>query len=169
MKPIFTHETNWKGTMFVEEFYDNPDFTNITPITQVQAIPFIDKNHIAVFEHIDGYFSLPGGKVEQGEDLISALERECIEEMQAKILKTYPIGYFKNWKKSNPETVNFNARYISYVELLDKPIDDPAKKAIGRKVVTIDSIVETLGWGDKAEVLIRTALKHLPNLKLKSL
>ncbi len=48
MESIFKQETDWKGTLFVEEFYRLDNLSKISPITQVQVVPFVDKNNIAV-------------------------------------------------------------------------------------------------------------------------
>jgi len=164
MESIFKQETDWKGTLFVEEFYRLDNLSKISPITQVQVVPFVDKNNIAVYKHKDGYFGLPGGKVKLGESLVEALKRECMEEMQAIILKNKPIGYFKSFKKEEPNNFTYNARYVALVELIDEPIKDPDGKAIGRKVVSASEAAATLGWGNKAEFLIKTALKQFSNL-----
>lgn len=47
-----------------------------------RAIVFDDQQNIALL-HVEkgGYYKLPGGGVEDGEDLITALKRECLEEI----------------------------------------------------------------------------------------
>lgn len=157
MKPLFKNELNWKGTVFIEEFFADTDFSNISPITQVQAVTFVDKDNVALFQHIDGYFSLPGGKVELDENLEESLRRECIEEMQAGIVSFAPIGYLRNYPKEKPENVTYNVRYVALVKLLDKPIEDPCKKAVGRVVVPVSQASLKLGWGKKSDILIKKA------------
>jgi len=51
-----------------------------------------------------GTWGLPGGKVESGETLLGAMERECIEELGS-ILNIN--GWF-HWKNSHHPMVNLN-------------------------------------------------------------
>lgn len=58
-----------------------------------RAIVLDDEKNIALL-HVQkgGYYKLPGGGVESGEDFISALKRECMEEIGCEIEVDKEIG-----------------------------------------------------------------------------
>ena len=45
-------------------------------------------------QHYGGYWEFPGGKVEPGEDELSALARECLEEVDLSIQQPKPLTKF---------------------------------------------------------------------------
>lgn len=58
-----------------------------------RAVVFDDDGKIAIIKVVNhNYHKLPGGGVEEGDDLASALEREMVEEIGCKILVTGDIG-----------------------------------------------------------------------------
>jgi 8-oxo-dGTP diphosphatase len=75
-----------------------------------------------------GFYSLPGGRVEFGESLHTALQREIEEETA---LKIEPAG-LAGWREVLPETpggghyliMSFAARWISGEPVLNDELDD---------------------------------------------
>lgn len=59
----------------------------------VRAVVVDDQNKIAIL-HVsrDGYYKLPGGGVDDGEDHMTALKRECLEEIGCNVEVTGEIG-----------------------------------------------------------------------------
>ena len=47
----------------------------------VKGLSFDDDGRLLLVKQKDGIWDLPGGRLEHGEDLASALRRECLEEM----------------------------------------------------------------------------------------
>jgi 8-oxo-dGTP pyrophosphatase MutT (NUDIX family) len=58
-----------------------------------RAVVFDNDNKITILKVANhNYYKLPGGGVEEGEDLAKALEREAMEEIGCKISVTGEIG-----------------------------------------------------------------------------
>lgn len=55
-----------------------------------------------------GYYKLPGGGVENGEDLMLALARECLEEIGCNVCVDTPLGLVEEYRKM------FGIRQISH-------------------------------------------------------
>jgi 8-oxo-dGTP diphosphatase len=76
----------------------------------------------------DGFYSLPGGRVEFGETLHAALNREVIEETALKI----EIAGLAGWREVLPATsrgghyliMSFAARWIAGEVVLNEELDD---------------------------------------------
>ncbi len=71
------------------------------PLRQAaRAIVFDQKEQVALL-HVTkkGYYKLPGGGVEAGEDLVSALKRECLEEIGCEIEVGRQIGMIVEYRK----------------------------------------------------------------------
>lgn len=58
-----------------------------------RAVVFDDDKNVALL-HVqkDGYYKLPGGGIEKGEDILTALKRECLEEIGCQIEVDQEIG-----------------------------------------------------------------------------
>ena len=155
-KLLYKGKLNWKGINHELELYESDDISDLEFINQCQAIPFVDENNVVLFKHIDGYYSLPGGTVEEGESFEETLKREVMEESACEILESQLIGYVKDIELSSGK-VKFQLRYWAKVKPLDQPINDPSGKAIGREIVNINEANEKLGWGERGQVLLDLA------------
>ncbi len=159
MKKLLHKENlDWKGVTHDLELYESDDMSNLTFVNQAQAVPFVDENHIVIYKHIDGYYGLPGGTVEQGEKFEETLKREVYEESACEVLDYGFIGYIKDTQLPEKK-IKHQLRYWAKVKLLDEPINDPVGKAIAREVVEIGNANEKLDWGERGEKLLELALK----------
>lgn len=69
----------------------------------VRAVVFDNDNKIALLKiSKHNYFKLPGGGVEKGEDLLSALKRECLEETGCQIIVKDEIGKILEYREYDP-------------------------------------------------------------------
>jgi 8-oxo-dGTP pyrophosphatase MutT (NUDIX family) len=153
----------YKEKGYVEEIFSLDTVEGLPSISQVQALCFMDKDTIVLYENIQGFYGNPGGSLEGDETWEIALKRELIEEAQLKLIKGVVIGVERvHYPESN--TYTYFLRIAAQVELIDAPIQDPDGKGIGRKVVGIEKYVEELGWGKKGEVLLALAKKKLDRL-----
>jgi 8-oxo-dGTP diphosphatase len=107
----------------------------------------------------DGFYSLPGGRVEFGETLHAALNREVIEETALKI----EIAGLAGWREVLPATsrgghyliMSFAARWIAGEVVLNEELDDfrwLAPDAIGDLRLT-DGLLEVI---QQAQRLVRS-------------
>jgi|SRR3989344_8523589 len=77
-----------------------------------RAVVFDKDNNIAIlYVSKQKYHKLPGGGVEDGEDIESALNRECIEEIGCNIEVFGEVGEIVEYRKM------FNLKQISYCYL----------------------------------------------------
>lgn len=161
-KLLLKEISDWKGVSFTSELFDYNESTELlSPVTQVQAVCFIKSGEIILYKHIDGYYGLPGGKVEIGENLNETLKREIIEEINAKLILSKPIAYVKSFKTKKPENITYNLRYVALVELINGKIQDPAGKAIERIICNKEKAKELLCWGERGNILIDLAINNL--------
>jgi len=158
-KPLVATEIEWFGKRVRLELFDSINFENLNPITQIQAIAFIDKDHIVLYKSGRGNYGCPGGHPESGESWEETLKRETREEISAEVLKCGPIGYLK---ETNLETneIKYFLRYWAHVKLINEPIDDPDDDARERFVFMIDEAKEKLDWGETGQKLIDLAIKN---------
>lgn len=145
-------EIDWRGDKYVLEFFRTHDFSDVSPKTQSSAVCFLDDDHIVLFQHVDGYLSLPGGTIEKGETPEEALKREVMEEATCEILEFGPMGYLKTYKKEVPGTVWYQLRYWAKVNCLEET-PDPDGSSLHRVIVQYEEAAEKLGWKDAGTFL----------------
>ncbi len=77
-----------------------------------RAVVFDNEKNVALL-HVSnfGYYKLPGGGLEEGEDIETALKRECMEEIGCEIEVFGEIGSITEYRKI------FNLTQISYCYL----------------------------------------------------
>lgn len=164
---IHKEKLDWKGIMHDLELYDADEIDGLGPVKQVQAILFVDVDHILVYKHIDGYYGLPGGSVEENENFEEALKREIMEESASEVLDYGLIGFVKDIQIDPPGGTKFQLRYWARVKLLNQPINDPAGKAIAREVVRLEDALDRFNWGERGRILLQLAAekykKHQEN------
>lgn len=154
--PLYSVPLDWKGVVHTMELFEAEDADGLSPVTQVQVVPFLNKNEVVVFKHIDGYFGLPGGTIEEGESFDSALRREVREEIASEILEYKLIGYEKDTEVASGY-VKYLLRYVAQISLLDEQVNDPDGKALDREVIAFNETAEKLGWGERGSILLNLA------------
>ena len=162
-KLIHKEELNWKGVLHDLELYESDSVGDLDPVKQVQAVSFIDNNNVVIYKHVDGYYGLPGGSVEENESFEEALKREIREEIACEVLDYGLIGYVRDIPIQPPGKEKYQLRYWAKVRLKDEPINDPCGKALLREVVSLDEALNKLNWGAMGKVLFQLATKNLEN------
>ncbi len=78
------------------------EVSNNYPVRKAaRAVVIDDKNNIALlYVSKENYYKLPGGGVKGSEDIVVALERECIEEIGSRIEVIREIGFIIEFRKS---------------------------------------------------------------------
>ena len=167
-KLIHKERMNWKGVLYDLALYESDSIEGLKPITKVQAVLFTDDNNIVLYKHIDGYFGLPGGSVEENETFESALRREAREESSCEILDYGFIGYVEGAQVEVQNNKIYQLCYWAKVKLLDELVNDPCGKALSREVVNLNVAVEKLNWGERGKELINLATnKFKKNIAIK--
>lgn len=157
---------NWKGTKFVNELFRCAKKVDLSPLTQVQAVTFSEDGRVVLYKHIDGYFGLPGGKIEENETPDEALIREIREEINAEVINFGVFAFVRSYKENNPKNVTYNLRYWAIVDInKEGVVRDPAGKALERILVDVENVSRSLNWGRTGEVLIDEARKEFLRFK----
>ncbi len=170
MKKLIHKETiDWKGTIHDLELYEADDASDLGFTNQAQAVPFVDDDHIVIYKHIDGYYGLPGGTIEKDEPFEEALKREVYEESACEVLDLGLIGYVKDTQMPEGK-VKYQLRYWAKVKLLNKKVNDPCGKAMGREVIKIKDANQKLNWGERGQALLELAVRKFKenNLNIKT-
>lgn len=149
LKPIFTGREEWKGRFYVSELYGPADVSKISPITQVQAVCFIDDKHIVLNQYAYGWLGLPGGHIKKNETAEEVLRRELLEEIAAELKTSGVLGYEKIWYEDKPKEISYFLRCWAKVKLLDQKVSDPDGKSLGRVVLPINGALQKQGYGKK--------------------
>ncbi|MBP6060465.1 MAG: NUDIX domain-containing protein [Candidatus Pacebacteria bacterium] len=68
-----------------------------------------DENNIALLKvGRDGYYKLPGGGIDEGEDMMDGLQRECHEEIGCDVKVLGEIGLtIEYWKEDNEKQTSY--------------------------------------------------------------
>lgn len=158
-KPLFSTQDVWKDRLFHLKLYSLKDYTTLPKIDQVHAICFLSADEIVFYKHIEGWVGNPGGGMEEGENVEDTIRRELIEEAQLELIRWATFGYEEIFfpHRNNDQRYSYFLRTVSQVKLIDKKIDDPAGKGVGRIIVPISEAAKRLNWEKKGGCLIKMA------------
>lgn len=107
-------------------------YNNFTRRQAARGIFFDTSGRIGVlFVTKHGYHKLPGGGVEDGEDILSALERECMEELGCTV--SIKEEYAKTTEIRKQHSLVQNSTYFTgtIISAVEKPTFEEAEKAQG--------------------------------------
>jgi len=114
-------------------------------VRSVHAVAF-HSDGILIVQNRDGSWTFPGGRLEGGESMQDALQRELWEEARARIVPDYqPLAATRiDFVNRVPGRVyRVHPTYLLWVigsveELSDEPHHDPANAVVARRVVEAD-------------------------------
>lgn len=78
---------------------DTPDPAKYRERVAARAVVFDQDNNVALLHAtVLNYHKLPGGGIDEGEDVIAALKRECLEEIGCKIENIVELGSIEEFR-----------------------------------------------------------------------
>ena len=101
---------------------DKKDYSDINQVRKSARAVILNNNKIAIiYASKENYHKLPGGKLEENEDVITALKRESLEEAGCNIKNIKELGCIIEYKNKSKKL------HISYGYLADADgdIKDP--------------------------------------------
>ncbi len=161
-KPLVTSKLDWYGEKITLEFFDSVSFERLCPVTQVQAVCFINENKIVLYKSGRGNYGCPGGTIEKGESFEEALAREIHEEVAGKMIVCGRIGYLKETREKSGK-VKYLLRYWVKIRLLDEAISDPCDDARSRHVFKPEEAIDKLNWDEMGKLIIERARENFLN------
>lgn len=112
------------------------EYANFTVRAAVRAVIFDHEQRVALMKVIrDNFHKLPGGGVDEGEDFIQALRRECQEEAGVDLSDPIEIGYVVEIKKEKGMVQNSYCYTASVVGEKQIPHFTDSEKERGFEVV----------------------------------
>lgn len=125
------------------EWFDPPWLPPAADCLQAYAIAFTGGGEIVLVNDPSGW-NLPGGSVEEGEDLLATLAREVDEEACARVVEARYIGCQRISGGGRRAEPYYEARFWARVEL-DPFV--PRFETTERALVPPERFLATLGWG----------------------
>jgi len=123
-----------------------------------RAVVFDDENHIGLlYVKNHNYYKLPGGGIEEGEDIKTTLDRECEEELGTEVEITKEVGSIVEYR------AQFKLRQTSYCFLArtssikNAPNFTEEEKSSGFEII----------WVEPGEALKLLNLKQTPDYEGK--
>ncbi len=90
------------ATLSDQDIFPQKEIIPVTEWKERQTVKILLKNHnnelAFVTNPIHGFYLLPGGGVENGEDIFSAADRECQEEVSYSLVNPYILGEIQEWR-----------------------------------------------------------------------
>ncbi len=147
----------YEGEKYELTFVDSTDFSDLKPITHVHGLCFDQKGRIAIVK-IDNDWSLPGGKIEPGENFEQTLIREVDEEADIEIKNIAPLSYQKVVKNQNKTSIIYQLKYAALISKIKKQTIDPDEGIIRkRKFIKPEDFLSYCPWGNTGKAMINKA------------
>ena len=125
-------------------------------IQGVHAYCFYKDKLVLVYSDMKGYWTPPGGGVEEGEDVRTAVCREVKEETNMNVLKQRFIGC---QDISEPEGVVSQTRSVCIVEPHGPFISDPDGEVTKIELINPKDYKKYFDWGEIGNHIMQRALE----------
>ncbi len=132
----------------VEDGFGNKKFNH------VHAVCFYE-DKLVIVKSRNGW-TLPGGELEEGENVQSAIMREIKEETNMKVLKSKPIGYQDIFEK---DKIVSQARFFCVVEPYSDFTDDPDGDISEIKLINPKTYKQYFDWGEIGDHIMNRVLQ----------
>lgn len=138
-----------------QDINDEKDFDD-KKIGGVHAYCFYNDKLVVVYAHNKNIWTPPGGKVEKGESLRSAVEREVKEETNMKVISQSFIGY---QDITEPTRIISQSRSVCIVEPYGPFERDPDGDITEIKLIDPKDYKKYFNWGEIGDHIMRRALE----------
>ena len=127
-------------------------------VNGVHAYCFYGDKLVIVYSNIKGYWTLPGGGVEQDETVEEAVVREVFEETNMRVLKQRIIGYQEIFE---PNRVVTQTRSVCIVEPIGPFVADTDPEGDVSEIKLIDpkDVKQYFNWGEIGDHILARALE----------
>ncbi len=133
-------------------------------IQGVHAYCFCGDKLVLVYSDNKGYWTPPGGSVEEGEDVRTAVCREVKEETNMKVLKHRFIGC---QDITGPNGVVSQTRSVCIVEPYGPFVSDPDGEVTKIELFDPKDYKKYFDWGEIGDHLMRRALELKAQMELE--
>src|SRR3989344_5320 len=127
-------------------------------VSGVHAFCFYKREMVVVFSEAKGYWTPPGGGVEEGESIEEAVAREVKEETNMRVVSQRLIGFQDVFE---PTRVVTQTRSACIVEPLGPFEKDPDGDVTEVKLINPKDCKKYFDWGTVGERLLERALWFL--------
>lgn len=125
-------------------------------VSGVHACCFCNDKLVIVYAANKGYWTPPGGGVDEGEDIRSAVRREVKEETNMRVIRQRFIGY---QDIAEPNGIVTQTRSVCIVEPLGPFVSDPDGDITEIKLIDPKDYKKYIDWGEIGERIITRALE----------
>ena len=132
-------------------------------ISGVHAYCFYKDKLVVVYAESKGYWSLPGGGVEKGEEARNAVRREIKEETNMKVIGQRFIGIQDIFE---PERIVSQTRSVCIVEPYGDFVNDPDEDVTEIKLIDPKDYKRYFDWGIVGNRLMKRALEAKAQIEL---
>jgi 8-oxo-dGTP diphosphatase len=134
-------------------------------IAAVHAYCFYKDQLVIVYAKNKGYWTPPGGGVEEGESAREAVSREVKEETNMRVLKQRFIGYQDIHENQG---ITSQTRSVCLVEPYGDFISDPDEDITEIKLIDPKDYKQYFDWGDIGDHLMMRALEIKTQMDLET-
>ena len=124
-------------------------------VQAVHAFCFYKESFLVVFDHKKGCWTPPGGRVEVGETINKAVEREVMEESNMIVLEQATLGFQDIIEASGIIT---QVRSVCVVEPIGPFVIDPDGDISEIKLIDPSEFKEYFDWGAVGDHLMERAI-----------
>ncbi len=156
---------NRNGKMIDYVFREGIDPTENLDGKILQAVHgfcFYGDKLVVVYANDKGYWTFPGGGIEQGETWQESTVREVKEESNMKVLYQELIGYIDVYEK---DKIIRQIRSLCVVEPYGDFVSDPDKDITEIKLVEQKNYGMYVKWGEVGDYIVKRALEIKSGLK----
>ncbi len=125
-------------------------------ISGIHTFCFCNNKLVIVYSEEKGYWTPPGGGVEEGESVRDASSREVKEETNMRVIKQRILGYQDIFE---PGRVVSQARFVCLAEPIGPFMSDPDGDVTEIRLIDPQDYKQYFDWGIVGEHLMQRALE----------